>query len=246
MSVQPLHSSSNASDPHGSGGSLSGYLIGLAFLVLAVILWFGSLDLETPAAPTPAFDRSALDSGPRRTMMLDPPTTSIAGFDQQCSACHNLFKSNWDGSRPLAQHTEIILQHGLNDKCSNCHSVDNRDKLATYDGRELPFTEVVSLCASCHGPIVRDWNRGTHGKTLGSWQRTSPDFQRLACTSCHDPHHPAYEPMKPLPGPHTLRMTEPSPDHGSHDEPSNNPLRRYWDIPADHNHDHTGNGGDEG
>jgi len=91
----------------------------------------------------------------------------------------------------------------------------------------VPFSDVQSLCAQCHGPVFRDWERGTHGKTLGAWDLSSPDAHRLTCTECHNPHSPAYEPIEPLPGPNTLRMGEQHKKaHGAH-ENERNPLRKW-------------------
>jgi hypothetical protein len=212
---------------------LGGYLIALAFFALAAGLWFGSQDTTIPTAPTPPINKAAIARVPLRVAMKDPPMTRIAGFEQRCNACHNLFQSNWDGERPLEQHKQITLSHGLNDRCLNCHSKDDREKLVIYDGTELPFNRVEEMCASCHGPIARDWARGTHGKTMGSWQRDNPAFHRLICTECHDPHHPAYEPIEPMPGPNTLRMGNPKPEEPSHAD-KKNPLLRWFEIDSGH------------
>ncbi len=227
-----------------------GYLIALAFFALAAVLWFGSQDIDIPTAPTPKINKAAITPGAMREVMGDPPMTRIAGFDQKCSACHNLFESNWDGKRPLEQHKEIELRHGSNNKCSNCHSGPHREKLALYDGTEIPFAEVEKQCASCHGLVARDWERGAHGKTLGSWDPENPAYNRLTCTACHDPHHPAFKPIEPMPGPRTLRMGDPSSHEAPPHKESKDPLRRALENHAenghggsDHGEDHEG--GDE-
>lgn len=208
------------------------------------MLWTGSQDIKIPSAPTPEVNKAANARVARREVMGDPPTTRIANFDQRCNACHALFETKWDGQRPLEQHKQITLRHGINDRCMNCHAKGDREKLASYNGVELPFAQVQKLCASCHGPIARDWARGTHGKTMGSWQRDNPAFNRLVCTACHDPHHPGYDPIEPMPGPHTLRMGELSPEQPEHLN-NKNPLRR-WLHPETNNGDGENNheGGD--
>ena len=73
----------------------------------------------------------------------------------------------------------------------------------------IPYSGVTRLCAGCHGPTYRDWERGMHGRTDGYWDETLGEPHRLSCTECHDPHWPripAMEPVAPLPPPHTLRM----------------------------------------
>jgi len=115
--------------------------------------------------------------------------------------------------------------HGDNDSCLNCHAKDDREKLALRNGGLVGFDHVEQLCAQCHGPIYNDWERGTHGKTIGYWDLTSGESIKLSCTQCHDPHQPTYQGMKPLPGPNTLRMGD---KHGGHDQiDENNPLQRW-------------------
>jgi hypothetical protein len=79
------------------------------------------------------------------------------------------------------------------------------------------------VCAKCHGPAYRDWQKGTHGKTLGSWQ-AGDSRRRLGCTECHDPHSPAYPRIVPLPAPTTLRMGDQDIIRRE-DEPDQSPLR---------------------
>ncbi len=211
------------------GAPLGGLLIGPAFLALAAVMWFGSLEIITPGAPTPLFDKSALTPGGLRPRMDEPPTSLIGGYNQRCNDCHQVFTSRFDPSRPPSQHTHIHFDHGINDSCTNCHARKNRERLILRDGVEIPFNEVATLCQQCHGPVYRDWKRGTHGKTMGSWQMGSPAQRRLVCTECHDPHAPTYAPMVPLPGPNTLHMGERA--EVVHQKPERNPLRR-WTTPA--------------
>ncbi len=210
----------------------AGFLIGPVFLVLAIIMFLGSRSTEVPAAATPEFDRALLRVEPRRTIMGDPPTTVIAGFDQRCNACHKLFESTPGGTSPLVQHSQIVLNHGINNSCANCHAKEDRERLVLLDGSSIPYAEAEMLCRQCHGPVYRDWTLGTHGKTVGSWEVGSSDAYRLKCTECHDPHSPRFEAIEPLPGPNSLRMGEPA--RGEHQRP-NNPLRHWTDESA---HDH--------
>ncbi|MCA9312258.1 MAG: hypothetical protein KDA21_13675 [Phycisphaerales bacterium] len=208
----------------------SGWLLAAGFLVLAAAFMFTGSQTRIPTASTPVVDAALLDPGPRRTVLGDPPTVLIAGFEQRCNACHKLFQSSWDGRRPLTQHTHIILAHGINNQCDNCHAREDREQLVLHDGSSVTFSRTETLCAQCHGPVFRDWERGTHGKTLGSWDLSSPLARRLSCAECHDPHAPAYPPIAPLPGPNTLRMGTPAPDAGQHHD-DRNPLRRWAHTP---------------
>ncbi|MCP4453999.1 MAG: hypothetical protein GY809_21270 [Planctomycetes bacterium] len=116
----------------------------------------------------------------------------------------------------------------MNVYCSNCHDMDDRNLLVVDGGQTIPYDQVDRLCAKCHGPTFRDWQKGMHGKTMDFWARDMGTPRRLGCTECHDPHTPAFAPMAPLPGPHTLRMGDPL--HGSESIQINNPLRR-WSTP---------------
>jgi hypothetical protein len=210
-----------------------GLAIGPAFLLLGLWFLLGLPRSIPPSAATPVFDRALLAPVPRRTALGDPPLVLIAGYEQNCNSCHRLFQSTWDGTRPRTQHTEIHLQHGFNNQCMNCHAKEDRERLALNDGTTVPFADVAILCAQCHGPIYNDWTRGVHGKTLGYWNASLGPRRRLVCTECHDPHHPAYDPIAPLPGPHTLRMGEPSEHHHSAIEAERNPLRMWsLDLPG--------------
>ena len=205
---------------------LVGYLVGPLLVILAIYMWAESKTNEVPSAATPAFDFELLSTGPRRDVLGDPPVTLVAGFKQRCNACHKLFTSTWDGTRALQQHTHIEMGHGINHSCANCHAREDRERLVLHDGTDVAYAEVGTLCRQCHGPVYRDWTRGAHGKTVGSWIPGSADAERLTCTACHDPHSPRYEGIKPLPGPNTLRMGDPS-ETVRHQ--SNNPLRR-WEL----------------
>ncbi len=195
-----------------------GNLIGVAFFALGVYFVFGEPAFQQPSAATPAFDISEIDPSPRRTILGDPPMVTIDGYEQRCNSCHKLFKTVLDPNRTRerTQHLDFTLEHGMNDYCFNCHDVDNRERLVLHDNSTVGFTDVALLCAQCHGPVYRDWDNGVHGKTLGAWSPEVGIQHKLTCTNCHDPHSPAYPPIKPLPGPNTLRMG--NPDSAVHEE----------------------------
>jgi hypothetical protein len=142
--------------------------------------------------------------------------------------CHMLFPAMDEPPERLQQHTDIVLDHGINDRCRNCHDTVNRDRLVLQSGESIPFSEVVELCAKCHGPTYRDWQRGMHGRTNGFWNVVMGDAWRLNCIECHDPHNPrfpAMDPLIPLPPPNTLRMGRRR-GHSSDIPEEADPLRR--------------------
>jgi len=75
---------------------------------------------------------------------------------------------------------------------------------------QVAFGDWVShlLCGECHGPKLRDWDRGIHGKTTGFWDQNQDEDElsvRKLCVECHAPHSPAFPSMQPLAGP-VLRL----------------------------------------
>ena len=141
-----------------------------------------------------------------------------------CYACHDTKKEvklhlDTNGNVILPEeHKDLVMRHGRNlrnNQCFNCHDADNLELLQTRDGRQLKMEESTKLCASCHGPTYRDWEAGIHGRLSGYWNQQQGAVTRQDCTSCHDPHAPAFPSMKPGPGPHPLHAN-PSPRKGSH------------------------------
>lgn len=178
----------------------------VCFLALAAWFLFGPRVTAIPRTPPVAIVPAEISTAPVRAPLGDVPVAVIAGFEMRCMECHGLFESRPETARRLTQHRHIVLDHGLNDRCFNCHDDAQRDRLALRGDKTIPFTQVARLCAECHGPTYRDWQRGMHGRTMGSWDPRSDRQWRLICLQCHDPHSPAYKPFRPLPGPNTLRM----------------------------------------
>lgn len=208
--------------------------IGITFFALAAWFLLGPKLLDLPTGGTPDFDRDALTTAPRRISLSDPPTIRIGGFDQTCMECHRMFPTREVPPEQLLRHDHIRLNHGINERCRNCHDVEDRDRLILPGGETIGFDQVVQLCAKCHGPTYRDWERGMHGRTNGHWDETRGPQRRLTCTECHDPHNPrqpAMDPIEPLPGPHALRAEAASPvdTHGDpHRKPEHeDPLRKF-------------------
>ncbi len=132
---------------------------------------------------------------PRATRGLD---LVKAGWSYNCMECHKLFPARWHyDDRPFNEHKDIKLDHGNNRFCLNCHHPANRNAFVDYDGAEIAESDVVELCAKCHGTIYRDWQAGAHGRPNGYWNVRAGPKTKLRCIQCHDPHSPRFKEMKP-------------------------------------------------
>jgi len=148
-----------------------------------------------------------------------------SGFD--CYACHDqkkpvVVKVDEKGEIVLPEeHNDLVIQHGRhgrNNHCYNCHDPAALNTVVTRDGHRFKFEESSRLCAGCHGPTYRDWEVGIHGRVTGYWDREQGAVTKQDCTSCHNPHAPAFPSIKPAPGPHPLhpppaRSREPATNH---------------------------------
>ena len=143
---------------------------------------------------------------------------SIVG---NCHICHAYWvpiPTSTQTSNPRFAHANITLNHGSNDRCYNCHQIDDRNKYVANDGSDIMTETPEKLCERCHGLIYQDWLVGTHGKWTGRWN-SSLWYERSSytCAECHDPHDPAfkYQMIAPPPvWPDKYIRSEPE-DHGS-------------------------------
>jgi len=157
--------------------------------------------VERPAAAQPPVglptDTHLDKTPPRQTKGLD---LVKLGWTYNCMECHKLLKQpKWTYDRPMVEHKDIALNHGNNRFCLNCHHATNRNAFVDYDGSEIKQSDVVLLCAKCHGPTYRDWQAGVHGRQNGFWNTDLGESTKLRCIQCHDPHNPRFQAMKPLP-----------------------------------------------
>lgn len=129
-------------------------------------------------------------------IQVPPPPFSEGIFP--CSECHAEQETN-PQRRELEMHEDIVLKHAEQNRwCLDCHDAKNRDMLHLADGELVDFKESYRLCGQCHGPKLRDWRAGIHGRRTGSWNGQK---RYLLCAHCHDPHSPKFKKLKPEPPP---------------------------------------------
>ena len=191
---------------------LTGLTAAFVFLTVAfaVDLWG-----KPEALPTiPDVDPEFLETQTWRQSYADlvAADEDISYFD--CYLCHEEdkkieLKYDKQGNIVLPEeHEDIVMGHGThgrNNDCFHCHNDKNLLLLQVRDGEEIPMEKSSQLCGSCHGPTMRDWTFGSHGRTSGHWDRTKGGFKKLDCVNCHDPHSPQFPSRPPAPGPNYLR-----------------------------------------
>jgi len=200
----------------------TGLAVAAALFVMALLLVSNPLRFRSPVAPPVPVAAWATDTSPVRRPKMRPDY-EVAPFTFECNACHRIIPPPANTHvRTATQHREVVLKHGINTWCLNCHHPQNRNVLVNDRGEEIPWDQPQRLCAKCHGPVYRDWLHGAHGRTNGYWDTSRGEQSRRKCIECHDPHQPPFPPMRPAPGPETLRMGPQGP--GGHGE-VRNPLR---------------------
>lgn len=156
-------------------------------------------------------DRKFVDTSPVRMNYAALLAADEDTSDFSCYACHRRdekIELEFDelGKIIFEEHDYITFNHGLayeNNYCFHCHDHEQLDQLRT-PFRTLSFEESNLLCASCHGSVYKDWERGVHGRTSGYWNLAMGEQARLDCTQCHDPHNPGFPSLEPAPAPNSL------------------------------------------
>ena len=208
--------------PENSKGSRTNLWLGgltIGFLGLAAIFLAGARSPGPTRADIPLVDPKFLDTTPWHQTYADLVKAKEDLSDYDCYGCHEKNKPppiRFDGKGKIIipkEHSNIVMGHGShdrNDLCYNCHNEQNLETLQVRDGRQVKFDNIPQLCGSCHGPTLRDWDAGAHGRTSGFWDRKLGEAQRLSCVNCHNPHAPRIPTREPAPGPHTLHETSPA------------------------------------
>jgi hypothetical protein len=198
-------------------------VLAAAFVLLAVAFSLDLFGKGTQARQLPLVDRDLLKTETWRRSYANQVKSGgdLSAFD--CYGCHEEGKKlelKFNDKKQVVipdEHSNIVMGHGThgrNNNCFNCHNDENLKVLQPRDGRELKFEESTQLCGSCHGPTLRDWESGSHGRTSGYWNRTKEGAQqgpfdgpyiKQDCVNCHDPHSPKFPGRKPAPPPNYLR-----------------------------------------
>ena len=174
---------------------------------------------SNPPTPTPAPESHA--TGPLHPVVVrkpaGPPTIPTNSRDEKgnlvsiaCATCHATKPANPDANlgTPLRMfHQSLAAAHGKL-SCTSCHNpADGYASLRLADGKSVAYSEVVTLCAQCHGPQYRDYEHGAHGGMTGFWDRSKGGRVRNNCVDCHAPHAPKYPTVMPARGPNDRGQT---------------------------------------
>ncbi len=198
--------------------------------VSAVLLGIAPPYQSPVVTPTPV-PASATDATPVR--QPNPLARhSVGRFMFACSECHRTEPKPRAAGGIVTKHIELPFVHGINSRCLNCHHPSNREAFVDYYGREIPWDQPQKLCSKCHGPVYRDWQNGSHGRSNGYWDTAQGPLVRLKCIQCHDPHYPPFQPLSSAPPPRMLRG---EPPHIADHSGARNPLRLHHQSGA---HDH--------
>lgn len=172
-------------------------IITTALTAAVILLSVSSFVFPTPqSSPGEGVKEGEVKEEEVKDIQVPPPPFSEDIFP--CSQCHGEMETNPE-RRVLDAHEDIVLKHDEKNRwCLDCHDAKNRDVLHLADGRPVDFKESYKLCGQCHGPKLRDWKNGVHGRRTGSWNGRK---EYLLCANCHNPHSPRFKSMKPEPAP---------------------------------------------
>ncbi|MBK6513264.1 MAG: hypothetical protein IPM79_06455 [Polyangiaceae bacterium] len=134
-----------------------------------------------------------------------------------CTTCHSLKTTAPMPTSPADLdefHQGLTFRHGSL-ACASCHVAEPESGplLHLADGQRLPTSQALRLCAQCHGPQYRDFEKGAHGGLEGSWDDGAVRTKNH-CVDCHDSHAPAIPKVIPAAPPRARDSAEGTPDHG--------------------------------
>lgn len=153
-------------------------------------------------------------SGPPRvsTGLSDPHGNDVT---VACSTCHMTRQPDHQNKavRDLDEfHGGMAFSHG-SVSCLSCHNSNDYDSLKLADGSRIEFTDVMTLCAQCHGPQLKDYKHGAHGGMRGYWDLTRGSQIKNNCIDCHNPHSPQFPKMQPTFKPRDRFLEQPRTEH---------------------------------
>lgn len=164
---------------------------------LFAILSASLLLLCTLSLPAGSAERPPPKAAPaQKEFSVAPPPLTEGIFP--CSQCHQGMPVNRTPRRLEQFHQDIELKHMPGGWCFDCHNPADRDKFRLANGTLVGFDESYKVCGQCHGPVLRDWKLGIHGKRTGMW---NGEKQYYLCVNCHYPHQPKFKAIEPMPPP---------------------------------------------
>lgn len=132
-----------------------------------------------------------------------------------CTTCHTTRPPNHENRsvKDLDEfHSGMAFSHGTV-SCLSCHNSNDYDSLKLADGRRIEFPDVMTLCAQCHGPQMKDHEHGVHGGMMGHWDLTRGPRTKNNCVDCHNPHAPQFPKMQPTFKPRDRFLQQPRAKH---------------------------------
>jgi nitrate/TMAO reductase-like tetraheme cytochrome c subunit len=120
-------------------------------------------------------------------------TTYALNLPATCSRCHADAKVIAEGHIAIGNvgdlykdsiHGRAITRSGLlvSANCTSCHGAHDIRKKTDAQSRVFR-ANIPSTCASCHGGIQAQFQRGSHGAALAAGNAKAP-----VCTDCHSAH----------------------------------------------------------
>lgn len=109
-----------------------------------------------------------------------------------CGNCHSKKLEELNSPVGKKAHWDVELIHAKIETmdCYTCHDMNKPNVLKSLTGQNIDFDHSYKLCGQCHSTQFKDWQGGSHGKSLGGWV---PPRVSQTCTGCHNAHKPAFE-----------------------------------------------------
>ncbi|MCA9406257.1 MAG: hypothetical protein KC684_06965, partial [Candidatus Omnitrophica bacterium] len=174
--------------------------IALVFLFLAASFLMNVWGEKREIIRHPLTNPEDFTKQPVREARLEPKVMQD-GYMYRCNDCHDNIEPSTVQKSFFSAHSDIILDHGANNYCLTCHSINNREMLVDINKNEISFAQSHQTCLQCHGPIYRDWENGVHGRMNDFWDSNKGEVRKLTCVACHNPHQPKFQLMQPAPAP---------------------------------------------
>lgn len=170
---------------------------GRPWILMTCASVFAGFLLAAAGLPRDARNQTSEAKARNQTIQVPPPPLNEDTYP--CSMCHADMETNPERRKLVDFHEDIVLGHDEKNRwCLDCHDAENRDMLHSAGGLLIPFEESYRLCGQCHGPKLRDWEAGIHGRRTGQWNGQN---EYLLCAHCHNPHLPRFPGLKPEPAP---------------------------------------------